>query len=52
MKEVISNFPILSLPGFSKQFVLECGASGEGIGVVLKQVKQTIDFNIRNVHPL
>ena len=36
MKEVISNCHILALPDFSKPFVLECDASGEGIGVVLK----------------
>ena len=44
MKEVISNCPILALPNFSKPFVLECDASGEGIGVVLKQVQHPIDF--------
>ena len=37
MKEVMSNCPILALPDFSKPFVLECDASREGIGVVLKQ---------------
>ena len=36
MNEVIRNFPILTLHNFSKAFVLECNASGEGIGAVLK----------------
>ena len=37
MKEVIINRPILALHDFSKPFVLECDASGDGIGAVLKQ---------------
>ena len=43
MKEVMSNCPILALPDFSKPFVLECDASREGIGVVLKQGQHPID---------
>ena len=49
MKEVISNCPILALPDFSKPFVLECDASGEGIGAVLKQGKHPINFESRNL---
>ena len=49
MKEVISNCPILALPDFSKPFVLECDASGEGIGVVLKQGQHPITFESRNL---
>ena len=44
MKEVISNCPILALPDFSTPFVLECDASGEVIGAVLKQEQHPIDF--------
>ena len=44
MKEVISNYPILALLDFSKPFVLECDASGEGIGAVLKQGQHPIYF--------
>ena len=44
MKEVISNCHILSLPNFCKPFVLECDASGEGIGEILKQGQHPIDF--------
>ena len=51
MKEVISNCPILAFPDFSKPFVLECDASREGIGAVLKQVQQPIDFESRKLHP-
>ena len=51
MKEVVSNCHILALPHFSKPFVLECDALGEGIGAVLKQGKHLIDFESRKLHP-
>ena len=50
MNEVIRNCPILALPNFSKPFVLECDASGEGIGVVLKQGQHPIAFETRALH--
>ena len=49
MKEVISNCPILALRDFSKPFVLECEASGEGISAVLKQGQHPIDFESRKL---
>ena len=51
MKEVIRNFHILALPDFSKPFVLECDASGEGIGAVLKQGQHAIYFESRKLQP-
>ena len=51
MKEIISNCPILAFPDFSKPFVLECDASGEGIGAVLKKGKRSIDFESRKLKP-
>ena len=49
MKEVISNCHILALPYFSKPFVLECDALGEGIGAVLKHGQHPIDFESRKL---
>ena len=51
MKEVISNCHILALLDFSKPFVLEHDASGEGIGGVLKQGHHPIAFESRKLQP-
>ena len=45
------NCPILSFPNVSKPFVLECDASGESIGAVLKQGQHPISFESRKLHP-
>jgi hypothetical protein len=44
MKEVMSTCPMLTLPDFSQPFILECDASGEGIGAVLMHHKHPIAF--------
>ena len=51
MKEVISNCLILALPDFYKPFVLECDASREAIGAVLKKGKHPIYFESRRIKP-
>ena len=33
MKKLLTSPPVLSSPGFTKQFVLHIGANGEGLGV-------------------
>ena len=35
LKKVMSSCPNLALPDFSEPFILDCNASGEGVGVVL-----------------
>jgi hypothetical protein len=49
MKKVMSTCPILSLPDFSQPFILECDASGEGIGAVLMQNRHPIAYESRKL---
>ena len=45
----MSSCPVLALPGFTRPFVLECDASGEGIAIVLIQNHHLIAFESRKL---
>ena len=51
LKEVMSTCPMLVLLDFTQSFVLECNASGEGVGTVLMQGGHPIAFKSRKLLP-
>jgi len=51
LKSLMTNTPVLVLPDFSKEFVVETDASGTGIGVVLAQEGRSMAYFSRKLSP-
>jgi hypothetical protein len=47
LKEVMCKAHVLTTLDFTKTFIMECDASGNGIGVVLMQEGRPLDFESR-----
>ena len=45
LKEVVSHPPILALPDFTKPFIIDCDASGVGLGAILMQNMRPLAFH-------
>ena len=51
LKRHLTSAPVLVPPDFSKDFIIYCDASRQGLGCILMQDRQVIAYASRQLHP-
>jgi hypothetical protein len=51
LKVALTTAPVLQLPDFTRAFIVDCDASGSGIGVILHQGEGSLAFFSRDMQP-